>query len=197
MMIAAASHSLKELLEDRYDAGEGQAPTFQLLTSGELNDQGITRSNHVTLFLYRVSVDSTRRHIERPGLVARAPSRFSLGLELRYVLSVWGSSAEGEQEMLGQCMEILDREAIVAGSLLNTTHYAWEEGDALKLSIDELSNEDLLRLWDSFVPAYQLSVPYLVRTIRLGEVARRGGVVEDKSLVWDRKKDAPLSRVGA
>ena len=31
-----------------------------------------------------------------------------------------------------------------------------------------MNHEDLMRLWDGFDLPYQLSVPYLVRTVRIG-----------------------------
>jgi hypothetical protein len=80
---------------------------------------------------------------------------------------VWGQrNAEGEQVMLARCMDILDRHALITGPLLDPA-YPWEPEDSLRVAINHLSTEDMLRLWDSLEPPYQLSVPYVVRTARL------------------------------
>ena len=59
--------------------------------------------------------------------------------------------------------------AIVSNSLLDPA-YTWEPDDALKVTIDALSHEDMMRLWDLLEPTYRLSVPYLVRTVKLTPV---------------------------
>lgn len=183
MTIAGASSSVIKLLQrefvERY-GGLGEY-TFKVLSSSEIKT-GITK--HISLYLYRVQVDSTRRHIDSPTMEPRAPSRFSLGLELRYLLTVWGGDALSEHQLLGQCMEILDEHAIVSGALLDPA-YTWDDADALKISVEPLANEDIIRLWDSLEPPYQLSIPYLVRTVRLSPVERPGAVhVETRTNIW-------------
>ncbi len=183
MTIAGASSSLITLRQREFAERHGGLGeyTFKVLSSSEIKT-GITK--HVTLYLYRVHVDPTRRHIDIPSTEMREPSRFALGLELRYLLTVWGGDAVAEHQILGECMEILDEHAIVSGALLDPA-YPWEDGDALKLSIEPLANEDMMRLWDSLEPTYQLSVPYLVRTVRLRPVERPGAIlVESQSTIW-------------
>lgn len=165
MFIAGASASLRRLLEDRLIAEGGLDGYTVSLFSTRHFTASIT--NHVVLFLYRVEVDETRRNVDLPRLAANAPRRAALGLELHYLLTVWGNqNAEGEQIMLARCMDILDRHALLSGPLLSPT-YPWEREDALRVSLAHLSTEDMLRLWDSLEPPYQLSVPYVLRTVRL------------------------------
>ena len=183
MRIDGVSSSLVRLLQrgftDRYGGLRGF--TFRVFRTADFR-AGLT--SQVGLFLYRVDVDQTRRHVELPRLGPHAPGRYALGLELRYLVTVWGGSAEGEQEILGQCMEILDRNAILSGDQLDPGA-PWEEGDALKISLESLTNEDMLRLWDSLEPPYQLSVPYLVRTIRLQpEEEAAVGLVDSRTHIW-------------
>jgi hypothetical protein len=126
--------------------------------------------NRIAIILYRIDVDATRRHVPLRRATPTSPARIALGLELHYLLAVWGKgSAAGEQVTLAHCMEVLDRNAVISGSGLSAA-YAWEPGDALKVSLDTLSTEDLWRLWDGIDAAYQLSVPYLLRTARLAPV---------------------------
>jgi len=165
MFIAGASASLRRLLEDRLIAEGGLDGYTVSLFSTRNFTASIT--NHVVLYLYRVEVDETRRNVDLPRLSANAPRRAALGLELHYLLVVWGNqNAEGEQIMLARCMDILDRHALLSGSLLSPA-YPWEREDALRISLAHLSTEDMLRLWDSLEPPYQLSVPYVLRTARL------------------------------
>ncbi len=165
MFIAGASASLRRLIEDQLVATGGLDGYDVALFSTRHFTGSIT--NRVALFLYRVEVDEARRNVDLPRLAPTAPRRYSLGLELHYLLTVWGKqNAEGEQVMLARCMDILDRHAVITGPLLDPA-YPWEPEDGLRISLSHLSTEDMLRLWDSLEPPYQLSIPYVVRTARL------------------------------
>jgi len=182
MTIAGASSTLVRVLQRIFLERNGDLGgfTFRAVTTAGLA-AGLT--NQVTLFLYRVGVDRTRRHLDLPTQLGQ-PHRTAFGLELHYLLTAWGTSAEGEQTMLAACMEILDEFAVVTGDFLDPA-YPWEPDTALKVSLETMSNEDMLRLWDSLEPPYQLSIPYLVRTVLLTPVERaEAGLVEARTHVW-------------
>jgi hypothetical protein len=165
MSIAGASATLRRLVEDQLIASGGlDGYTVSLFSTRHFADN---LNNQIALFLYRVDVDETRRQVQLPRVASTQPPRFALGLELHYLLTIWGGQdPEGEQRMLSRCMDIMERHAVIAGTLLHP-NYTWEAEDALRVSLSTLSTEDMLRLWDSLVPSYQLSVPYVVRTARL------------------------------
>ena len=141
---------------------------FELFTTSSFET---TPTDKVSLFLFRVEVDPTRRHRDIPPATLGAPAKVALALDLRYLLTVWVSDAEREHQILQDCIEILDRNAIVSGAQLDSA-YDWEPGAALKVVLDALSHEDMMRLWDLLEPTYRLSVPYLVRTVKLTPVAQ-------------------------
>ena len=177
MSIAGASASVRRLLEDHLVATGGLDGYTVSLFSTRGFVSGLT--NRVALFLYRVDVDESRRQVHLPRATPTAPSRFALGLELHYMLTVWGSQdPEGEQQMLSRCMDALERHSLVSGNLLHPS-YTWEPQDALRVSLAHISTEDMLRLWDSLEPSYQLSVPYVVRTARLSAREQADPVLAD------------------
>ena len=139
-------------------------------------------TNTVSLLLYRVDIDATRRSVETPAGPPPSANRQWLGLELSYLLTVWGqNSASGEQQILQHCMEILQEFSILQGSLLSRA-YSWEPEDALRISLASMNHEDVMRLWDGFELPYQLSVPYLVRTVRLAPRERGDGLTTSRAL---------------
>lgn len=83
--------------------------------------------------------------------------------------------------MLQCCMEILHEFAIVQGSWLSPS-YMWEAEDALRISLAPMNHEDMMRLWDGFDLPYQLSVPYLVRTVRIAPRLRDDSLVTSRTL---------------
>mgnify|MGYP003573527690 CR=1 FL=1 len=183
MSIAGSSASLIKLLERGYFETHGDLGgfAFKVFSTPEFT---ANIANHVTLFLYRVDVDRTKRHRDLPRATPQSPRRTALALELRYLLTVWGETAEQEQEVLAECMEILDQHAVLSGEQLNSD-YAWEEGAEIKIALESISNEDMLRLWDSLEPAYRLSVPYLVRTVLLQPLSREEApLVDARTNIW-------------
>jgi hypothetical protein len=183
MSIAGCGQTLVDLLEARLT----EANLIGDFKVDLMAPRDVTKDlqNKIALILYRVDVDQTRRHVRLPRATPTSPVRSALGLELHYLLAVWGKgSAAGEQVTLGHCMSILDNNAVIAGPLLSTA-YTWESDDALKVTLDSVSVEDMWRLWDGIDAAYQLSVPYLVRTVRLTPVENAGGPMADtRTLVY-------------
>jgi len=165
MSIAGAGQTIVDLLQARLTE-TGSIGDYQVAL---MAPREIVRDleNRIALILYRVEADQTRRHVDLPRRAPNWQPRQALGLELRYLLAIWGrASAAGEHVMLGNCMQILEENAVVSGPLLSTA-YTWEPRAALKVTIDLMTTHDLLRLWDSIDAAYQLSVPYLMRTVTL------------------------------
>lgn len=168
MSIPGAGLTVRNLLKEEFARRRPDLHEFdfKLANATDLSD---TLDKIVSVFLYRVSVDPTRRHIDLPRTAEDSTAqrqRTALSLELRYLLTVWSNVAETEQMVLGEVMSILDSRPILSGDALDTT-YHWDEGVGLKVAIDDLSTEDMLRLWDGLAPQYRLSVPYVVRTVRL------------------------------
>lgn len=165
MSLPGAAKSVVTLLDAQYQArfGAAGAPTFKLVGPHALAD---TLHDQVTLFVYRVEQDRTRRHQELPPTAPRGPRRAALVLDVRVLLTAWMNDPEGELLVLGRCMEILDQHPVLSGSLLDPA-YAWDPETSLRVTLDELSPEESLRLWDALNPSYRLSIPYAIRTVRL------------------------------
>jgi hypothetical protein len=182
MSIAGASDSLVRLL--RLRLAESGGLSGYSVNAMACRDVKPSLQNQIGVLLYRVGADRTRRNIELPRLSHNAPSRISLSLELHYMLVVWGlNSPEGEQAMLGRCMQILDSAAVLSGPMLSPS-YVWEPGAGLQIVMDSMGTKDFLQLWDGFEGPPQLSVPYLVRAVRLTPVERKDApMVETRTLV--------------
>ena len=117
MSIAGASATLAALLSNDLTANGGLGG-FSVAIMGP-RDVRADLANRIGLILYRVEVDPARRRHELPRATPFSPRRDALGLELRYLLTVWGqASAEGEQVMLSRCMDAFDRNPVIAGPAL-------------------------------------------------------------------------------
>jgi hypothetical protein len=136
---------------------------FRLLSSGELtgtDDFGTLLS----LYLYRVTHSEHLRTVPRRNDALDAP--LPLSLDLHYLLTVWADSAVAEHTILGWAMRQLhDRPILDVASL--SVEAEWTAADFIHVIPAELSNEDVMRIWDALDPAYRLSVSYVVRTVRI------------------------------
>ena len=181
MPIAGCGATLIDLLSTRLASSGGLGAYTVALTSPQELSRDI--QDRVGLILYRVDAEPTRRHLlpahagtasdlpQAPAPTATrppaAPSRPALRLELRYLLAVWGHGrAADEQGMLGRCMQILDSNAVISGALL-ATGYLWEPEQTLSVSVDALTTTELAQLWTGWAGGRPLSVPYIVRNVRI------------------------------
>lgn len=158
--------------------------SFRSITTNQFN-QSI--SDQVTLFLYRIDVDRTKRYKEIYQPAINAKPLKALSLELHYLLTVWADTPERQQSTLAYCMYVLDQFSILSGDLLQNIDPTneWHEGAEIKIQLESISNEDMLRLWDAVEPSYQLSVSYLVRTVLLQPVEYdQASIVKNKTSIW-------------
>jgi hypothetical protein len=136
---------------------------FRLISSGEfaeIEDLGTT----VSLYLYRVEIDNYTRNMRYPRGTQQL--EHALSLVLYYLLIIWADSALTEQTLTAWAMSQLHRHPIFDQSNLSGSGN-WDSGDQVHIVPMELSNEDLLRLWDVLAPNYRMSLPYIARVVRI------------------------------
>jgi hypothetical protein len=122
----------------------------------------------ISLYLYHVAVNTTRRsrqpRIGPDGRRYRAP----LPVDLRYLLVPWAKSATKQQQLLGWSMRVLENTPILSSSLLN--HYSTEPEtfaptETVELISEPISLQEIVNIWDAFKPSLQVSVAYVARMI--------------------------------
>jgi hypothetical protein len=141
-------------LQDEYPC------SFRVLASGELKastDFGTTLS----LYLYRVMVNEHVR--SQPAANGGA---VPLAVDLHFLITVWSESAAIEQTLCAWAMSQLHQHPIMDVSSL-TEEGGWRNDDVVQIIPAELSNEDLMRIWDALAPDYRLSLSYIARVIRI------------------------------
>ncbi|MDQ5837846.1 MAG: DUF4255 domain-containing protein, partial [Acidobacteriota bacterium] len=135
----------------------------------------------VSLFLYRVHLNQT----QRSPLTKLADGRLRrqmLPLDLHFFLTVWGPKASLQHAVLGWAMRVLEDTPVLPASLLNGVRAGvFRDDETVEVVPGELSNEELMRIWDDLGTEYQLSVPYVARVVKIEsmqEVAEGGPVMQ-------------------
>jgi hypothetical protein len=134
--------------------------SIELISSGQLAADNASFDNTLTLWLYRVSVNEQLRNS------ARSASLVPLHVDLHFLLTAWAQTADIEQQLMGWGMRTLQDASILDASLLSPDGM-WGPDEIIHLSPEELSNEDMLRLWDSLDPKYRLSYSYVARVVSM------------------------------
>lgn len=169
-IVAAVGESLRRFLNQCFidDAPVEEATTRAYVARTEDMSQSTRISDMsppmLTMFLYRIDVNRTVRPAW--SAVAHQEGRVHLPLDLHYLMTAWASNAEYEQNILGNVMQCLERTPIFSGPLLYPTA-SWQAHEAIQISLQEITTEDLMRTFDSLPVDYKLSIPYMVRVARI------------------------------
>lgn len=134
--------------------------TFEVASAHQLNDFKTAR-DVLTIFLYRMTVNEHQRNPSEPYR-ERAP----LSLDLHLLLIAWCEQPRTEQALLAWTMRELYQRPVLDLSVLSP-EAGWSQSDAVQLVPSELSNEDLMRLWDALTPPYHVSLSYIARMVRI------------------------------
>ena len=136
---------------------------FKLISSGEL-DQSVDMGTAVTLYLYRVDIDRSMRNAPDPQRRGARP--YPLSLCLYYLFIIWSNVPLIESTIAAWIMSQIHQHPLLDQSVLSGTG-DWGPDEQVVIVPIEMTNEDLMRLWDALMPTYRLSLPYLARVIRI------------------------------
>jgi hypothetical protein len=136
---------------------------FRLISSGELaRDDDLDTA--LTLFLHRVTINE---HLRTRGRLQEHPEeKAPLAVDLHYLMSVWAGSALAEQTILGWAMRELHLHPVLDSAALSP-EANWNQSDVVQIIPAELSNEDIMRIWDAITPSFRISVSYIARVVRI------------------------------
>jgi hypothetical protein len=128
----------------------------------------------ISLFLYRVTVNSVQRTPPaRPGTPGY-PRRSQLPLELYFLLTPWAKKPSLEQIILGWMMRAIEDYPILPAGLLNmVVPGVFDADETVEIVFGQLSNEEMFHIWDVLPSKYQISVPYIARIVRISSEAQQ------------------------
>ena len=118
----------------------------------------------VTILLYRVTHNEHLRNVPRSNLPFDKPRSVSVNLHL--LITVWADNALKEQSLLAWALRELHLRTVLDRSLFaEVGGYAAE--DLVSLTPEELTLDDLSKLWQVLVPPLRPSLGYVARNVKL------------------------------
>jgi hypothetical protein len=168
--IYAVGKSIEQFLQSNYPPElKADFPcTFKLVSSAEIATEDQNNLDQVvSLFLHRITTNENFRAVTRlQDIPGQQPLLF---LDLHYLITYWGTSAEAEQVVLAWTMQQLQSNPILDSSIfsLSGVNAGWDPDETIQLVPADLSMQDILDIWDALGPKYRLSVSYLARVVRI------------------------------
>jgi len=164
--IHSVGNSIAAFLRNTYPAriGDMDMPAcgFELVSSGQLAAEA-EEGTRITLYLYRITVDEHSRLARRQGGVR---DHAALSLDLHFLLTAWAANPLDEQLSMAWAMRQLHQAPVLDASTLSP-EAGWQRDEVIQVIPSELSNEDIMRIWDALHPSYRLSTSYVARVVRL------------------------------
>ena len=164
--IAATGQAMLGLLSDACPRDEFPTAQFDLYQVS--NFQQSPMEEGVSLFLYRVSPNTSRRNL--PPTVDKDGTRFRppIPLDLYYVVTAWAPTAARQQRLLGWAIRMFEDVPILPTGLLNNyspESEVFKAGETVEITLDSLSLQDWNNLWGVLKNTPPLSVGYIARML--------------------------------
>lgn len=187
--IGAVGLSLQRLLSDRLDQ-----PVGTVVTVGNPPDEPDAEAPVVNLFLYRVSLNGALSNMPARNRGERgAYGHPPLPLNLYYLLNTYGTTtAAGSDtlqdeivahDLLGSAMRILNDYPILTPEI-ETSHGVQvldadllDADEAVKVTLDPLSLEDLSKVWTALNRPFRPSAAYEVSLVQIDSKLRTPNVL--------------------
>ena len=115
---------------------------------------------------------------------------------LHFLMIAFADSAAAENSLMGWGFQQLAINPIIGSDRMSAQSLAlpgqalnWDDADDVQVATEELTREELMRIWDTLPLKYSLTVPYVVRGVRVALEAdmRQYAPVVDRSLGFGRK----------
>jgi hypothetical protein len=180
-VMSALSDMLQELLPP--ELGGPGVSAKPIAVNGKVALFGSDDFNHtpsvptLALYLYRISIDPTM-----VGGYLRAPpgsgaKTAEVSLMLHFLMFAIADSAAAEIGLMGWGFQQLATTPVIGADRLSAQTLvtlapgapliSWDDSDSVQVATEELTREELMRIWDTLPLKYRLTVPYVARGLRL------------------------------
>lgn len=161
--------ALEDFFTQRFPSELNAEPTsakVKLLGSADISD--ILKGNILGIYLHRITIDPHgRARSFAPKGTRNEGHQTELPVNLHFLLIANAKSATVEADLMSWAMLQLANESQLDVSQLRDSDSDWGEQELVTITPDEMSTEDLMRIWDVFKSPYTSTVPYIARTVRL------------------------------
>jgi hypothetical protein len=167
--IAATSQAILGLLKAAAKDSEFAEASIDLVPSAELQKPAAERQA-VTIYLYRVAVNQTRRNLPSrrgaDGVLRRPP----IPIDLHYLLTAWSRIPVTQHRLLGWCIRVLQDTPTLPAGFLNQfgpEPDAFRDDESVEVIFEALSRQEMTDAWEVAKANQQPSATYVARIIEI------------------------------
>lgn len=140
--------------------------SVQLLGSADIAET--LSGNLLGLYLHRVTIDPHGRTRQfSPGGTQQNTRHPELPVNLHFLLIANATSPTVEADLLSWAMVEIANENQLDISHIQDIDDEWGQREMITITPEEMSTEDLMRIWDVFESPYTITLPYVARSVRL------------------------------
>ncbi len=167
--VKAALSALELFFRRRLPAdlsGEPVNARVELLGSADIANS--LSGNLLGIYLHRLTIDPHGRGRSFMPLGAQTGGPVpELPVNMHFLLIANATAASIEADLITWAMVELANHAQLDFSAIAGLDEDWGESEVLTIAPEEMSTEDMMRIWDVFESPYTSTVPYMARTVRL------------------------------
>jgi hypothetical protein len=188
--------AIEGMLTERFPAELTAAPiTGSVQLFGSQTFKQPPAGNVLALWLYRISIDPTVPGGTVRSLPGSAGGRVSeVPVMLHFLMIALADSPVAENSLMGWGFQQLASRPLIgadrldAPALVPGQSLGWDDADEVQVATEELTREELMRIWDTLPLKYSLTVPYVARGVRvaLDPNLRQFAPVTDRSFSYGR-----------
>jgi hypothetical protein len=168
--IAVTALALRGLLANACPKEQFPGAEFRLYQTKDFQTPQQLNSG-ISIYLHRITFNTTRRNLpprqDADGKRYRPPTP----VDLHYLITAWGRSAEEQQGLLGWVIRTLEDTPVLPAGLLNrfagTRGEVFRSNETVEIVGDILSIQDMFNLWEIAKHNHQASISYIARMIHL------------------------------
>ena len=117
--------------------------------------------------MHRISIDPHGRGRNLSSSTTTGTPKPELPVNLHLMIIGWAAEADKEVDMLAWAMQQIGGGLELDSASLVERDSSWGENNVVQIIPEDMSTEDLLRLWENLPRSYMLSTPYIIKTARL------------------------------
>ena len=164
-LLTALENYLKRCLEDDSDDILLDKAGIVVLSSSDLKKD--PNGSSVGIYLHRISIDPHGRGRYLPSSTTSGSAKPELPVNLHLLIIGWAQNADKEVDMLAWAMQHIGGGLELDSASLIERDSSWGEDNVVQIIPEDMTTEDLLRIWENLPHSYMLSTPYVMKTARL------------------------------
>lgn len=178
LAIAAVTITLRNLLQQRFDAESSGGITVTTRPLDKTRDNTVSSSDQVNVFLYDTQINAAWRNRDIPSQVKPGETgQQLLPLNLYYLLTAYAQNDDFPEptshRLLGVAMSVFNDHPILSSAdiraalpVTDPTEYDLDEQiEQLRIAYQPLSVEEMFNLWSTFQAPYRISAAYEVSVV--------------------------------